>query len=665
VDDLLTPGIDHVIPLTVVSTDVAAAPQREVTASGRVARGGAESVFVAVPEGVQNLQVDLAATDGDVRVRAFDPVGMPVDGPSACYAATESCDPAHHAYERPRAGVWELVVEGSRRAGEARPAYRVEAQLQGVSLSPAEVTLDEAAVHTSQQVALTATNDWGTTDVEPAEGALGRTVSLWAAVDDGGVVQNRVDVPRDATLVDLTLTARQDDVDLDVLLVHAATGQVVAQAQDIGPTAERVVVRDPMPGSYWVVVYGTSVPSGSSEFDYVEKVYSPSIGVVTVADAAGSTLKPGGTLDLDVDVTAFAHPFGNRHLVGTVPLVNAEGSPVGSADVQVTAVTTPQAEILDEDRPFVGTDMNSSGTVSGDAQIASRTTPVTWTAEGGITALDMGPDGEAGSAYDINEAGDAAGQIALESTGGLGAALWRADGTFVDLGYPDARDYDATYVYGLNDVTDEHAVQVVGLSRLDERVDGVTRQYVEAWVWTDGVGYRMLPHLSDDLRATTAVAVNDEGWVVGSSLVDGVQHAVRWSPEGEIEDLGMLPGKAGATAQAINARGDVVGSSGDDAFLWTAEGGMQRLPDLGFDGSGLKITDEGWVLGEVESTPEYSTPAVWDPLGRLYDVAHMVDPATMQPTVPMAIHGSKVLVYGYTVSGSGSGVTLLGLPELP
>ncbi|GAA1730082.1 hypothetical protein GCM10009809_27020 [Isoptericola hypogeus] len=666
VDDLLTPGVDHVVPLTVVATDVAAAPARAVTAKGSVPRGGAESVFVAVPEGVQNLQVSLAGADGKpasgVRVRAFDPVGMPVDAPTACYAATDTCDPANHSYERPRAGVWELVVEASRVASVAEPGYRVRAVLEGVTFEPETVTLDALDVQTPQQVQLTATNAWGTVEARPAAGALGRTVTLRGAVAGGGTAQNRVDVPRDATLLDFTVTPLADGADVDVLLGHIATGRVVARAQEIGPGTERITVRDPEPGSYAVVVVGTSVPSGQVEFDYVEKLFSPSLGSVTVADDDARELAPGDTLDLDVDVTAVAHPFGSRALVGTVPLVNAAGGFVGSAEVRVTSVRTPQAEVVATSQPFVGTDMNSAGVVSGDDQVQSLTTPGLWTAENGFEPLDVGPDGRMGSAYGVNEAGDAAGQVLLTS-GGLMAALWRADGTLVDLGVPDARDYDQTYTYGLNDATDAHGVQVVGASMLRVVEDGAQRQFSDAWVWTDGEGFRMLPHLSDDVRATQALAINDAGYVIGGSLLDGVLHAVRWTPDGQIEDLGILPGMGDSVAQGINADGDVVGRSGHQAFVWTAEEGMRGLPHLGFAGTAQAITDEGLVLGTALTTAEDATPVVWDTDGRLFDVAQMMDRRRFAAVTPLAIHGSRVLVYGYT--SPASGVALLDLPELP
>jgi probable HAF family extracellular repeat protein len=56
-----------------------------------------------------------------------------------------------------------------------------------------------------------------------------------------------------------------------------------------------------------------------------------------------------------------------------------------------------------------------------------------------------------------------------------------------------------------------------------------------------------------------------------------------WS-SGEIRDLGALAGASLSRARAINARGEVVGNSGQGhhsrAFLWTRDRGMQDLNAL-------------------------------------------------------------------------------------
>jgi probable HAF family extracellular repeat protein len=86
-----------------------------------------------------------------------------------------------------------------------------------------------------------------------------------------------------------------------------------------------------------------------------------------------------------------------------------------------------------------------------------------------------------------------------------------------------------------------------------------------------------------DLGAITPTAINGLGHIVGFSNANSqeVPHAVLWI-DGTGQDLGTLPGATRCAATAINDSDQVVGactvSSTNQAFLWTAETGMQALP---------------------------------------------------------------------------------------
>lgn len=91
-----------------------------------------------------------------------------------------------------------------------------------------------------------------------------------------------------------------------------------------------------------------------------------------------------------------------------------------------------------------------------------------------------------------------------------------------------------------------------------------------------------------------ATAINEQGQIVGiSGICDQAvgrytaKHALLWDKNGNIVDLGNLGAQLWITPTNINQRGDVVGFGatspsdvdGDflEAFIWTAESGMQAL----------------------------------------------------------------------------------------
>ncbi|MBM0256160.1 S8 family serine peptidase [Micromonospora sp. 4G55] len=661
IDDPRTPGTDQLVPVTVIATQAPAAPDWAVTRQGSVQRGGTESFFVAVPEGVGNLQLSLDGVgDGHVRALAIDPTGMPVDSTSnRCYSNYSDpavCDPNHRAYPTPMPGVWEFQVEARRTSPLLDNDYRARVALQGAELSPSKVRIPSLSVYRPANASFTATNTWGPVEARAAESQLGRVRDLWSTVADGATTAALIQVPRDATGLDLTLTPRQDDADLDAYLISASTGERWS-ANRVGPGRERITVRNPRPGTYVIMVAAVNVPSGSTAFDYHERILSPSIGKVAIGDASPTRQESGDRLGVDVEVTAFAEPLNSSGLAGLVSVVNAEGAVIGEAEVLVDEVRTPQAEVLASFAPMVGFDLNNAGQLAGDKQINARTRPVRWTQAGGVEPLGMGIDGLSGTAFDINEAGATAGLI-VTTASKVKAVTWHPDGTPEFLGVPDWRPYTSARSFALND----HGTVVGNATVIQREADGRQQLYNDPFVWTATDGFRRLPHLGPNPSDTEPLAINDDGYVVGHSMVDGVSHVALWHPDGTVEDLGSLPGMRGGTAMAINADGVVVGESGDDAFVWTRTGGMRRLPDFGFDATATKVTSDGWIVGTAEVLPDDERPVVWDPQGRIYNLNDMVGQDVMYALLPMGINDShQVVLYGYV--GAASGNALIRLPK--
>ncbi len=150
-----------------------------------------------------------------------------------------------------------------------------------------------------------------------------------------------------------------------------------------------------------------------------------------------------------------------------------------------------------------------------------------------------------------------------------------------------------------------------------------------------------LPPLSGD-STSAATAINARGQVVGISGECDVAvgrrsatHAVLWD-RGSVTDLGSLGGAFWHTPMSINNRGEVVGFSnppGGDidadnlrAFLWTRAGGMKDLGMLSGDGlsEALDINNRGQIVGV--SCGDVCQAVLWQD-GVLYKLRDLVDPA--------------------------------------
>lgn len=89
--------------------------------------------------------------------------------------------------------------------------------------------------------------------------------------------------------------------------------------------------------------------------------------------------------------------------------------------------------------------------------------------------------------------------------------------------------------------------------------------------------------------------------------------AFRWTSEGGMEDLGVLPGKTHSCAYGVNADGTVIvgesnaaGGYSSRAFRWTPETGMQNLGLIGTGGwaRAYGVTPDGSVVvGAGNATP--------------------------------------------------------------
>jgi probable HAF family extracellular repeat protein len=204
-----------------------------------------------------------------------------------------------------------------------------------------------------------------------------------------------------------------------------------------------------------------------------------------------------------------------------------------------------------------------------------------------------------GKAVGVNGQGQVVGNALSGSVTDGGATVSRAflwdAGRMRDLGTLGGPH---SHALAVND-----AGQVVGKADLPPDGDGDTdaRPPTHAFLYQDGQ-MRDLGTLPGG-RDSLASAVNDRGVAVGfSEAADGAQHAVRWE-NGTARDLGTPPGFAASAALGVNDDGVTVGQAGAGrepsaetrAVLWlpAPSGATARPVDLN---ARLASNPDGWRL---------------------------------------------------------------------
>ncbi|MFF7789282.1 S8 family serine peptidase [Streptomyces sp. NPDC007991] len=342
VDDPKTEGVDKQVLNTVV---VSAPLKYTFSASDSVQRNSSRHYYVTVPEGAKTLEVALGGLKDKSQTRfiAIHPFGVPADPTSTvnCYPnytnPADTCRPDLRSYADPQPGVWEIEVESRRTSPLLDNPYKLDVAVLGVAFEPEIVTVPEAKVGTPAAASWKVTNGFAAIDGKLVGGSLGSSKTARPSIKQGETQSTTVEVPAGAKSLDVAIGRVSDAAaDLD-LAVYDAAGKQVGSSAD-GDSEESVSVPSPAAGKYTVQVVGYSVPAGTTEYDYQDVFFAPSLGSITVDGSAPVKLGTGDSATVSGSVTAAAAAPEGREFFGEVQLVNARGTAAGVGRVKIEKV---------------------------------------------------------------------------------------------------------------------------------------------------------------------------------------------------------------------------------------------------------------------------------------------------------------------------------------
>jgi hypothetical protein len=233
-------------------------------------------------------------------------------------------------------------------ASGKKPAQPASLTLTGSSptgslsaaVSPNPDVVADATIGVPVARSYTATNESGAFTGRMTGTTLGSATMETPTIAHLAQQQRVVTVTSGSTSLRATIGSTSDtDADLDLFVFNCTTGSCVlaGQAQD-GDSEESVTIPNPVAGTWVVLVDGSSVPAGTTTYDYIDVFTNPAFGSVSVTDA--NAVRPtGSSWTVPGSVTVNAAPAAGRVLVGAVELRTDANVLVGSGDVVVQNVT--------------------------------------------------------------------------------------------------------------------------------------------------------------------------------------------------------------------------------------------------------------------------------------------------------------------------------------
>ncbi len=322
----------------------------------------------------------------------------------------------------------------------------------------------------------------------------------------------------------------------------------------------------------------------------------PADGYALFPDALNERGQIAGTITVD---NAWGSPSFQLFRWSPVEGMLALGALPGGAGISISAMNNRGDIVGSGDDPWGPSAFGNSGFL--------------WTRDGGYERLTLPPGGLEGFPTDINDNGLVVGEYARgtdEYDLSFHAALWRPDGSFLELGTPSEFYSAASFV--------NERGQVAGVFSMDHH------GHKHPFVWSAEAGFVDCGQLVEG-DFVDVTGFNDRGHMAGISYQGG---AWFWSPETGTIPLGNLGGSFNSTIpHAMNNHDQVVGwswaanpVSGRQerrAFLWSPSTGMQDLGTNGGQASeAYDISDRGRIAGMVATIDDstgYMTqvPVIW------------------------------------------------------
>jgi len=289
------PGYAYRTTATVVAPEpLEAANGFTVRKSTKVPRPGMQSFFYQVPDGVSALKIDLGWTDRQVSLAVVRPDTRQNRGDVVIPGSRG----VTHVVSDPMPGMWEI------RLGDIADTQTFDWEQakkeEPVPPTPATLTVSALAVDV-RRVGEPEAEDapGGVVDfdlsftngmAEFTGGALSTPMAsarrelLEMAEREQRVFEVEV-LPGSTALVARVSNLSDPWADLDLYVFDCTGERCNGSKVDADPVGDEWVhVQDPAPGIWKIVVDAPTVPAGRTELQYLDAIFNPAYGMVTVAD---------------------------------------------------------------------------------------------------------------------------------------------------------------------------------------------------------------------------------------------------------------------------------------------------------------------------------------------------------------------------------------------